>query len=222
MAKEKSRHPWHLAEPPTEELGGERLAPLWETGLTSRELVRKYRRGEPESAQQIADRYTRRLVALARRQLAPRLSARLDPEDVVQSAFRSFFVKAGAGAYVFERAGDLWRLLAQITVNKAKAHAGFHSAAKRDVRKEMSADDLDAIRIEREPTPEEAAMLSELMGQLMESLDPLARRVLELALRGASLFEIANDVNRAQRTVRWILSGIKSILLKAQQSQLDI
>lgn len=210
MAKENSRHPWHLAEPSPE--------PPSTTGLRSRRLIGQFQSGQPDAPREIVNRYTRRLVALARKQLAPKLSARLDPEDVVQSAFRSFFVRVGAGAYVFERAGDLWRLLAQITVNKARAQAGFHTAAKRDVNKEKSPEELDSVYMHHEPTPAEVAILADTVRQLVSELDSIARKIVELRLSGESIPAIAVILERSQRTVRRLLTRTYTALFTTLRS----
>jgi hypothetical protein len=55
--------------------------------------------------------YANRLIALARSRLSSKLAGRIDPEDVVQSVYRSFFAEARAGRYHLDRGGDLWRLL---------------------------------------------------------------------------------------------------------------
>lgn len=64
------------------------------------------------------------------------MQQKLDPEDVVQSAYRSFFRHAQGGRYELKRSGDLWRLLAAITMNKVKGQVEFHRAAKRSIDQE--------------------------------------------------------------------------------------
>src|SRR5436305_856841 len=74
-------------------------------------LMGRLRAGEDAAAREVFDRFARRLVALARRRLDRRLAHRADPEDVVQSAFKSFFVRHREGTF---RLGDwdgLWSLL---------------------------------------------------------------------------------------------------------------
>ena len=63
---------------------------------------------------------------------------RVEPEDVVQSVYRSFFQKAEADRYVLEKTGDLWKLLATITVSKVRGQVEFHTAQKRGVYTEES------------------------------------------------------------------------------------
>src|SRR5919198_391675 len=76
--------------------------------------------GDPAAAQQLWERYFRRLVGLARTKLrgAPRRAA--DEEDVALSAFDSFCRHAERGRFPqLDDRHDLWRLLVTITARKA-------------------------------------------------------------------------------------------------------
>src|SRR5262249_45888213 len=61
------------------------------------------------AASELFQRYAGRLIALARSRLSTKVSKRVDPEDVVQSAYRSFFAGARDGCYDLERGGDVWQ-----------------------------------------------------------------------------------------------------------------
>ena len=78
----------------------------------SHELLKQYQAGQSEAVTAIFDRYVERLIALARARIGPKLKRRVDAEDIVQSAYRSFFVHAKNQEYQLARSGDLWRLLA--------------------------------------------------------------------------------------------------------------
>ena len=71
-------------------------------------------------------------MTLARRRLSQRLASRVDPEDIVQSAFRSFFARAREGRFVFAEQDDVCKLLVRITLHKTLRQVAFHKAAKRD------------------------------------------------------------------------------------------
>src|SRR5262245_24152666 len=76
--------------------------------------------GDLAAAQPLWERYYRRLVALARQRLQSARRRVADEEDVVQSAFHSFFEGVARGR--FPQLGDrdnLWRLLVVITARKA-------------------------------------------------------------------------------------------------------
>src|SRR3954462_9409304 len=82
--------------------------------------IDRLKAGDPDAAQQLWERYFRRLVGLARLKLrnAPRRAA--DEEDVALSAFDSFCRHAGRGRFpqLLDR-DSLWRLLAVLTARKA-------------------------------------------------------------------------------------------------------
>ena len=57
---------------------------------TSAELLRQFRQREPGAAEELFQRYVCRLNELVNRQLHRSLRRRMDPEDAVHSAYRSF------------------------------------------------------------------------------------------------------------------------------------
>ena len=89
--------------------------------------------GEPGAADELFYRYLQRLSLLARSRLSPRLARRFDPEDVVMSAYRSFFIAADTGRFSIEQSGQLWALLTTITLRKLYRSVAHHSAEKRDL-----------------------------------------------------------------------------------------
>ena len=76
--------------------------------------------GDEAAAQPLWERYYRRLVSLARQKLPNARRRQADEEDVVQSAFHSFFQGVARGRFpqLHDR-DNLWRLLVVITARKA-------------------------------------------------------------------------------------------------------
>jgi len=181
------------------------------------ELMKRWQAGDEQAAAVMFDRYVDRLVGLARTRLSGRMKRRVEPEDVVQSAYRSFFRKAGDGKFTLGKSGDLWKLLAAITVNKVRGQVEFHTAQKRGIYAETSADGTSEFRIRPEaigddPAPEEAAAMIEELEAVMQGLDATQRRILELSLQSMSEEEISAEVQRSGRTVRRTLLQIRSDL----------
>jgi RNA polymerase sigma factor (sigma-70 family) len=178
---------------------------------TSAELLARYQKGDDRAAEEIFERYIDRLTRLARSRLSPKLAQRVDPEDVVMSAWRSFFVAAGAGRFSLKRSGDLWRLLVSITLHKLYRQSRRHTAERRSVDGERPIDNADAVAFatDRQPTPDEAVALAEEMQHIMANLDDFGRRVLELRLQGETHAGIAADTNRSERSVRRKLQEIQ-------------
>lgn len=181
-------------------------------------LLSRLGHGEEQAAAEIFNRHVNRLVALAATRVSQRFAQRVDPEDVVQSAFRSFFRDAKNGRYHFQRSGDLWRLLAAITLNKLYRQIEFHGAAKRNARREQCKrkPDPDQSSIEywvsREPTADAAVELIDEVGAVMQALEPNDRKVLELRLQDLSTEEIAEQMRCSDRTVRRALERIRALV----------
>ena len=184
----------------------------------SADLMARWRGGDQDAAQELFARYAERLRALARSRLSARLARHVDPEDVVQSAYRSFFTGARAGRYSLRRSGDLWRLLAAITLHKVQRQVEHRTAGKRAAgRKLPPAEESGPFgppdkALAREPTPEEAAALTDTLERMFRGLEPLQRRMVELRLQGCALDEIAAAVQRSERTVRRLLELMKQRL----------
>lgn len=185
---------------------------------TSVELLQRWKEGDETAAADLFDRYVNQLCGLARNRLSERMQRRVEPEDVVQSAYRSFFRKAGENRYTLDKSGDLWKLLAAITINKLRGQVEFHSAKKRGVYAEesfaatSSTLGIGPTAIATEPTPEDASAVVEELERVMASLDPMKRTVFELVLQNKSESEIAESVQRSSRTVRRTLLEIRSEL----------
>jgi tRNA A-37 threonylcarbamoyl transferase component Bud32 len=179
------------------------------TDTPSAELLARYQRRHDEAAaEELFRRYAGRLTALARSRLSRALASRVDAEDVVQSAYRSFFLLARDGEVVLRESGDLWRLLVHITLRKVYRSARRHRADCRSVEREHPRPgEIDAVALSREPTPAEAAaLIDELRGGLAP-LDALQRRVVEMRLQGHEVEVIAAEVGRSARTARRILAA---------------
>src|SRR5262245_32577592 len=96
------------------------------------DLLVRWRQGDEQAAHELCPRYAGRMVALARSRLSLKLSPRVDAEDVVQSACRSFFSGTREGRYDIPPGGDLWQLLVAITLNKLYLRIRFNNSQKRD------------------------------------------------------------------------------------------
>lgn len=184
----------------------------------AQELLARWQAGDERAAEELFRQYADRLIGLARSRLSTRLSGRVDAEDVVQSAYRSFFADARAGGYRVERGGDLWRLLVSITLHKLQDQVDRHTADKRSVDMERSfgsEDSMAGIRpqlLSRDPSPLEAATLTDELEQAMRPLQSGERRMLELRLQGYNHEEIAGAMDCSERTVIRTLNRVKEHL----------
>jgi RNA polymerase sigma factor (sigma-70 family) len=191
------------------------------TDESSIDLLARFRAGDTQAADALFERYTARLIMLARRNLSAGLMRRVDPEDVVQSVYRSFCVAARDDRFVLERSGDLWKLLAKITLNKVRSGVERHKALRRAVEREQgfggesSLALMGALQSSPEPTPVEALELAELVEGLLRPLKPLDRRIVELRMQGYRIEEIASAVDRSERWVRRVLEQARERLTRS-------
>jgi RNA polymerase sigma-70 factor (ECF subfamily) len=182
------------------------------------QLMTCLRRGDSEAAGVVFDRFACRLVGLAADHLPRALQAKLDPEDVVQSVFRSFFRRQADGAFRLEGWEQLWRLLATITVHKCGHHVQKFLTSRRDVRREWpvpvpdSSSDCVTPPVDPAPTPAEALLLADTLRDVLDNLTERERPVVVLRLQGLSVAEIAAELRCSQRTVLRHLHGVRSRL----------
>lgn len=180
---------------------------------TSVFLAGRVAAGDRESPTAVVDRYLGRLLALIKPRISARLSRRLDAEDVAQSTFRSFFRRATLGELELGRGAPLWRLLSAIALNKLLKQAEHHAAARRSTTREVHNDADDDWLVQsiadREPDPAEAAAVADELDMRLAALTPLARQIVEMRLADYSHEEIAEAVERSDRTVRRILADVQ-------------
>jgi RNA polymerase sigma factor (sigma-70 family) len=181
-------------------------------------LLARWREGDQHAATELYERYAERLIALARSRLSAKLAARFDPEDVVQSACRSFFARARAGQFALQQSDDLWQLLVAITLHKLRRQVKHHQADKRAIDHEASAPTatetfgLPIQALARDPAPDEAAALTDVVEEIMRGSRPVDGRIIEMRLQGYTVEEIAAETRRSERTVWRVLEQLKQRL----------
>ena len=173
------------------------------------DLMGRLRTGEDAAAQEVFLRFANRLVGLPRGHLDAGRARKVAPEDLVQWAYKSFFVRQRGGGLEVGGWDGLWGLLTVITLRKCADQAERYAAGKRDVRREVgqgadsTAPAAWQAAVDRDPSPDEAAVMAETVEALFRSVaDPGERAVLELSLQGYSTQEISDKLGRAERTVR--------------------
>ena len=170
---------------------------------------------EEQAAREIFERYADRLMALARRHMSSRLASRVDPEDVVQSVFRTFFDRAKRGQFTTETPDDLGRLLTRITVNKTLRQVALHRAGRRSMDREVGQADETTERMgelsDREPTPEETVAFVDHLEHFLNRLGSRERRIVELLMQGHTQVEVAEKLGLCERSVRRLQERIRDL-----------
>jgi RNA polymerase sigma-70 factor (ECF subfamily) len=174
-------------------------------------LLRRIKAGEDDAATELYRRYAARLINLAAAKTSPDVKQRVDPEDIVQSVFRTFFRRASLGEYEVPDGDELWKLFLVIGLNKIRAVAGYHKAAKRDVRHTAGG---EAAAFADAATPDDVAFrtLQMTIDELLAPLPETHREIIRLRTDGYEVAEISARVGRAKRSVERILQEFRQKL----------
>jgi RNA polymerase sigma factor (sigma-70 family) len=186
--------------------------------------IQQLKEHDAAAAQQLWQRYYHSLVRLARKKLGDSPRRAHDEEDVVQSAFTSFCLRAQAGQFPDLRDRDsLWPLLVFITARKASNQRVREGRAKRGggkVRTSAQAEDDDeadwfANFIADEPSPEDAVIFYTELERYMDSLeDPAERLILFWKLEERTNAEIARhldcSLSKVERKLRLLRQALAS------------
>jgi RNA polymerase sigma-70 factor (ECF subfamily) len=188
------------------------------------DLMARLRTGDERAAAEVFQRFAQRLLGLARSRLDRLIQVKVDPEDVLQSVYRSFFRRHAQGQYELQSWDSLWGMLTVITLRKCGHRVRYFRSACRDVQREVALPPRDELRVEwqavgRDPTPSEAARLAETLEQVMRDLTERERAILALSLQGCTPTEISEQVGRTERTVQRVLQRVRARLEQMNDEQ---
>ena len=177
---------------------------------TDGSLVRLLRSGEQAAATDLYERYSDRLLKLARSNTSANLAPRFDPEDVVQSVFRSFFRRVSQGAYDVPAGEELWRLLLVLSLNKVRALAKHHRAQKRSVDVTLTGEDYsDLVTQFATPDPQPRQILEMVIDRVLGEMPEAQRSIVEQRIQGESVTNIAAKTKRSKRTVERVIKKFR-------------
>ena len=178
---------------------------------TDHSLLRQFRGGQVDAATELYSRYATRLLELAKSRTGAELGQSVDPEDVVQSVFRTFFRRAAEGSYQVPNGDTLWKLLMVIALNKIRSLADYHRAGKRDVRRTQPMLEPVPSDSEQESLNILQLTIDELTSQLHES----HQQIIRMRIEGYGVDEIATKVQRSKRTTERVLQAFREQLFAA-------
>ena len=165
--------------------------------------------------------YVARLAAdeATARRIADLLSESLDPTDSACAAFEQPDGRWQVDVHFRARPGQN-SLREMIALAGGDRLARAMTVQKVEPRNWVK-DSLIGLRAHlqgREPSPVEAAALTEQVESLMRGLKPNYRQVLELRLQGYNVDEIAAATGTGERTVRRVLEQVKQQLQQNERS----
>lgn len=195
------------------------------TGSTSFvELVTRLRQGEEKAAAEVFELYARRLIELARSRLSKRLQPKVDPEDVLQSALKSFFSAIQEGTISVADWNGLWTILVVITLRKCRKQITYYRRACRTIGREhpLQGSEKDSRlafeAIAREPSPDEATLLVETLEEALRGFEEADRQVLLQTLQGVKPAEISAQLAITQRRIYRVLERVRARLIRQRDA----
>jgi len=185
------------------------LANSSESDVTDRLLVARLKDGDESAATELYRRYASRLHGLADRQMSAGIRRTHEPDDIVQSAFRSLFRGVSSGSYDAPAGNSLWSLLAVIAIHKVR----------RKVSRDRSVSAGSFVQLEDEPSSSQEipGTISEQqfessLSESIEFLQQHEREIAGLRVQGFTVEEISERVQRSCRTVERTLQRIREKL----------
>lgn len=185
-------------------------------------LLRRFKVGEQDAATRLYLRYARRLHGLASRQTGTELRTRLDPEDIVQSVFRTFFRRAREGFYEVPDGEELWKLFLVIGLHKIRDAAAFHRASRRNVGRTQSMPNASEELVDgRNQDAYAEETLRIVISELLEKLSESQRQIVMLRLEGTQVQDISNQTKRSKRTVERTLQTFRDMMRQQLGPDID-
>jgi RNA polymerase sigma-70 factor (ECF subfamily) len=184
---------------------------MTEPNSSDRSLVMRLRNGEDDAATEFYERYVKRLFGLVHQQMADHLRACVQPEDIVQSVFKSVFRGLTSGDYDAPQSGSLWHLIAIVAVHKVRKNARNRMASKRDDRRTQPLDALEDSALVGSASPKEFEVA---IREAIEGLKPLEQEVVMLRVQGLTVEEISNKLQRSRRGIERNLHTIREKLIQ--------
>jgi DNA-directed RNA polymerase specialized sigma24 family protein len=178
------------------------------------ELIPSLKDGDRRALQQLWEHYFQPLVRVAQRRVHPAHCRAAGPEDVALEAFLEFcdqLARPDADQRFprLQNRKQLWKLLVCFTVRTAFDFTKKQERRAGVVRGESALGSAGlALLAGREPAPEFAAAVTELLNQLQdETLRDVALRKME----GWTVLEIARQLDCSASTVERKLRAIRAI-----------
>ena len=179
----------------------------------AKDLLQRCESGDQAAAEELYRRYAQRLWRFAESEICQRLRRRIEPDDILQSVFRTFFRRTSAGEFAVNHSGAMWQLLVRITLSKVLGQIQRHRAAKRDLQVELPSYGESAFPlVDRRPSAAEAVALVDEIEHLSSKLKPPGQEILGLHLEGHNKSEIARQAGCSRRFVTLTLERVKTLL----------
>jgi RNA polymerase sigma-70 factor (ECF subfamily) len=167
-------------------------------------LLRKLTEGDIEAAERVFQLFEPVLRVMVRRRLTPKLRAKFDSMDVVQSAWADVLEGYRAGGWRFTDREHLKAYLAKVTYHHFVNHCRHHGRAL-EREEPYPAEGTLGLPAAAQPRPSEFVQAEELWDRMVALCPPAHRELLRLKRQGFGLAEIAARTGLHEGSVRRIL-----------------
>lgn len=167
-------------------------------------LLQRLTNGETDAAEEVFPTFEPVLRMMVRRRLTPRLRAKFDSMDVVQSVWADVLKSFREEGWRPTDRDHLRAFLAKVTYNHFVNTCRLHSRAIEHERP-FSGDEQPGRLPSDQPRPSEVAQANELWEMLMDLCPPAHRELLQFKRQGFPLSEIAARTGLHESSVRRIL-----------------
>src|SRR5438132_8566121 len=167
-------------------------------------LLEKLCSGDAAAAEQVCLKYEPYLRKVVRRQLPPRLRAKLDSIDVVQSVWADVLQGFRSAGWRFADAAHLRAFLVKATRNRFIDRIRQHEKAL-ELERSIACTDPEDLPAARQPRPSEAVQADDLWQRMLALCPPAHHELLQLKRHGLTLVEIARRTGLHEGSVRRIL-----------------
>jgi RNA polymerase sigma-70 factor (ECF subfamily) len=168
-------------------------------------LLERARQGDEEALVRFIQEYEAELRIIVRVRLGPALRPYLDSMDLVQSVHRVLLLGLRQGRFVLSGPAQLRNLAAKIARNKVAVEWRRHQRQERLERGEPFSGPLAPLLTSLcspEADPAEKIHTQEVIQQLLDSLSPADRRLVELRYQGYNIVEIARELRVSADSLR--------------------
>ncbi len=186
--------------------------------------LQRLKAGDRAAAQPLWEAYVHRLAALARKRLHRLVRRAADEEDVVQSAFFSFYRRAEQGRFPrLEDRDDLRKILFVLTVRKAidRARREGRWAQVRSLE-DLADSEAERVLDGRALPPALAAQVNDAQRWLLDRLgDETLRSIARLKQEGYTNAEIAARLGYVEPTIERKLQRIRRLWAQEVSDESD-
>jgi RNA polymerase sigma-70 factor (ECF subfamily) len=170
-------------------------------------VLEKLCSGDAASAEQVFRTYEPYLRRVIRRQLSPRLRAKFDSVDVVQSVWADLLEGFRAGNWAFGDREQLKAFLVRAARHRLIDRVRRHRPAL-EREEPAGGGRLEETVPSAQPRPSQLAQADDLWQRILAECPPAHRGLLELKRQGLSAAEIAERTGLHEDSIRRILRNL--------------